>query len=300
MLKVKIYRFVIRLMALILWRKKAPTNLTVKLETIPVDGDSIGVRIYTPQGSGPFPMILYFHGGGFVIGDTKSYDPMCRDLCAKSQHIVISVDYRLAPEHPFPAAPLDCMASLKWTTDNSKRLNGIKEQIITAGDSAGGNLATVVALQSREKFPGLIKGQLLIYPVTHHYSYNTVSYNEKGKGYGLTRDMMIWFWDLYYRDNDLVQAGKFEHELATPLALDDLSNLPPALIITAENDPLRDEGIEYAERLSEQGIKVQHTLYSGAEHGFIGSLGPSAEHDKGMQEIAHWLNNLPQVETIKS
>lgn len=249
-LKVKLYRFAVHLVGLYFWRKKLPSNLKIVTRSISGKDEPINIRIYTPDTDGPFPIILFFHGGGFVIGDLDSHDPICRDLCVKSNHIVIAVDYRLAPEHPFPAAVQDCLDALGWTVENSENINGMKNRIVTAGDSAGGNLATVVALQARTLFPGLLKGQILLYPTTHHYSYGTQSYQEKGKGYGLSSAMMVWFWDLYYQNSKALAPGQVEHELATPLAVDDLSELPPALIIIAENDPLRDEAVAYAERLT--------------------------------------------------
>lgn len=276
-----------------------PQNLDINDKTIPVEGASIRLRLYSPRDEEPLPVIVFFHGGGFVIGDIEAYDGFVRDLCIKSKYIIVSVEYRLAPENPFPSAPKDCLAALQWVLDNIDAINGNKDEIYLAGDSAGGNLAAVTALNAREHWPGRIKGQILIYPVIDHYDPGTNSYRENAKGQGLTQDMMIWFWDQYYANSPLINGGETQHPLSTPLSVEDLSQLPNTLVITAEKDPLRDEGIAYAQRLVDQGVQVQHTLYKGLQHGFIGIAGPTPEHDLGMAEIVKWLDenakNLPTV-----
>jgi acetyl esterase len=291
-IKVKFMRSLFRLLTGFAWRGAVPKNVLVQTRSIRLGDATRRVRIYTPRGSGPFPVIAYFHGGGFVIGSIETYDAMCRDLCVSSDAIVVAVDYRLAPEHPFPQAALDCYAALEWIVKNAGSFGGMGKQVIVAGDSAGGNLATVSALQARTKLPGAIKGQILLYPVTDHYDPPTESYNENARGHRLTRSQMIWFWDLYLRRSAWLSDGQTRHELATPLTVEDLSGLPPALVITAEKDPLRDEGIAYARRMAEQGVLVQHRLYRDAEHGFIGLAGPTAQHREAMTEITTWLDQL--------
>ncbi|MEM9257306.1 MAG: alpha/beta hydrolase [Pseudomonadota bacterium] len=280
-----------RALSFLVWRRKAPDNLQVVDQTIPVRDGQIAVRMYTPDLQGPFPTIVYFHGGGFVLGSLETVDGACRDLCSSSGHGVISVDYRLAPEAPFPAAPNDCLDALNWVHHNAQSLAVDASRLYVAGDSAGGNLAAVTALQMRDSNPELIRGQILLYPVTHHYSYNTPSYSENAKGQGLTRNMMVWFWDLYYGGSAALADGQWTHPLSTPLAVDNLADLPPALVLTAELDPLRDEGVEYAERLSSCGVPVQHTLYACAQHGFIGTMGPTETHRRGIKEIVRWLDS---------
>jgi len=210
--------------------------------------------------------------------------------------MVVSVDYRRAPEFPFPTAPNDCITALEWVLKNIGRLEGDISRIFVAGDSAGGNLAAVLALQARTKFPGLIKGQVLIYPVTDHYSSDSnqgesCSYSKNKKGRVLTKGLMIWFWDLYYKNSQLLKLGQTQHELSTPLNVYDLSDLPPALILIADRDPLKDEAFAYAEKLMANGTKVQHTLYKGTQHGFMGGFGPTRNYEKGCLEIVAWLDS---------
>lgn len=289
MLKAKFLRFVMSLAIPLMWRGKAPQNMAVSNRRIPVRGGEIGVRLYTPESAGPHPVIVYFHGGGFVIGNLETVDAACRDLVANTGHVVVSVDYRLAPEHPFPAAAHDCIDAVQWVAGNAATISVDAGRLYVAGDSAGGNLAAVSALALRAEHPGVIKGQILLYPVTHHYSYGAPSYEEKAKGYGLTRDMMVWFWDTYYKDATELPGGQLTHPLSTPLT-EDLSGLPPALVLTAEHDPLRDEGADYAKRMADAGVAVQYTLYDNARHGFVGTLGPTSDHTKGIAEIAAWLS----------
>ncbi len=296
-LKIIVMRFGVRLIAGICWWKKSPQNVTIETKCIPVSGGEIRARIYTPLGYGPFPVIVYYHGGGFVIGDLDSHDPLCRDLCVKADRIIVSIEYRLAPENPFPCAPNDCIAALEWVTTHIENLKGNRDAIFVAGDSAGGNLAAVTAIQARDRFPGLLKGQILLYPVTHHYQNVTASYIENAKGQGLTRNLMIWFWDQYLPADALLNMAESHQALATPLAVANLTNLPPTLLITAEKDPLRDEGVDFAHRLSEQGVKVQHTQYKGLQHGFIGTLGPNESHNQGIAEIVAWLEKLSHIKT---
>lgn len=289
MFKVKLYRYMIRMMTFALWRRLAPRNLQVVNRAIRIRDAEIGARIYTPESPGPHPVIIYYHGGGFVLGDLDTVDGICRAIAASSDHTVVSVDYRLAPESPFPAAAHDAIDAVQWVREHAGELEIDIDRLYVAGDSAGGNLAAVVALHMKDIEPRLIKGQILIYPVTHHYSYGTPSYTEKARGAGLTRNMMVWFWDLYYKGNQLLPEGEVTHPLSTPLAAEQLAGVPPALVLTAEHDPLRDEGILYAEKMAAAGSQVQHTLYDEAQHGFIGSMGPTADHKEGIQEISQWL-----------
>jgi acetyl esterase len=212
--------------------------------TLPDPAGEIPVRIYTPEGTGPFPFLLYFHGGGWVIGSLETHDVACRALTNAAHCVTISVDYRLAPEYPFPAAPEDCYAALQWTAENAATLNGDANRVAVGGDSAGGNLAAVVALMARDRKGPALVYQLLIYPVTNYHTPGTPSYVENADGYFLTRDSMIWFWNYYITDEKMAK-----HPYVSPLQAENLSNLPPAMVITAEFDPLRDEGELYAEKL---------------------------------------------------
>lgn len=270
------------------WRKHKAEHISSEDKCIPVNGANITVRIYTPPGDALQPTIVYYHGGGFVIGSLNAYDGCCSDLADKTGYKVVSVDYRLAPEHRFPAAAEDAIAAFEWVHNNAASLNADAEKLYVCGDSAGGNLAAVVTLAMRDKGSDAVKGQVLIYPVTEHYSGGRESYISKGKGYALTSAQMRWFWDSYLSDSPALENGQTEHPLATPSSHSDHSNLPPAFVLTAENDPLHDEGVAYAEQLRAAGCQVQHTDYPGYAHGFIGVLGPKEEHQKGMGDIAAW------------
>lgn len=235
--------------------------------TIPGPGGPIPIRIYTPGGSGPFPILVHFHGGGWVLGDLETYDAICRKLTNAANCAVVSVDYRLAPEHKFPAAPDDCYAAVKWVADNANTFNGDASRLAVGGDSAGAGLSAVVAQQARDKGGPAICHQLLIYPVTE-YGSGTASYRENADGYLLTRKLMAWFWDHYLQNEADGRSAS-----ASPLRARDLRGLPPALVITAEFDPLRDEGEAYATRLRDAGVAVTLTRYDGMIHGFFGLSG---------------------------
>jgi acetyl esterase len=241
------------------------------------DGYKIPVRIYTPAGTAPFPLLVFFHGGGWVLGDIESHDGTSRELANKAGCIVVSVDYRLAPEHKFPAAPEDCYAATKWVALNAASFGGDPTRIAVGGDSAGGNLAAAVAQMAADRgAPGLVH-QLLIYPVTN-YAFDTPSYRANGEGYLLTQDLMQWFWKQYLPTDE---DGK--NAYASPLQARELRRVAPAFVITAEFDPLRDEGEAYAARLKEAGVPVEAKRYDGAIHGFF-NLGHII--DQGKQVMA--------------
>ena len=250
---------------------------------LPGPGSDIPVRIYTPSGKGPLPVLLYFHGGGWVLGDIESSDPLCRALANASGCIVISVDYRLAPEHPFPAAVDDAYYATQWAAANAADFSGDPSRIAVSGDSAGGNLAAVVSQIARDRGEPTIKFQLLIYPATDA-ACNTPSHSENADDYFLTKNAMRWFWN-HYVQNDADR----KHPHASPLRADDLSGLPPALVITAEFDPLRDEGEQYAERMRTVGTAVQLTRYDGMIHGFIAMSGVIDQGKKAIQQSAEAL-----------
>jgi acetyl esterase len=230
---------------------------------VPVAGGEITVRAYSPGGRGPHPALVYYHGGGWVIGDLYTHDGICRSLANAARCAVLSVDYRLAPEWKYPVAADDSYAALEWAVANAARLEIDPRRIAVGGDSAGGNLATVVALMARERSGPALVHQVLIYPVTDH-DLNTRSYVENATGYVLTREGMRWFWN-HYLGRDA--QGREPH--ASPLRASSLAGLPPALVITAEYDPLRDEGEAYAARLRDAGVPVTLTRYPGMFHGFI-------------------------------
>jgi len=241
---------------------------------ISVGDTEIKVRIYTPEGSGPFPLFIYYHGGGWVIGDLETADPSCRMIANTTGSVVVSVDYRLSPEYKYPVPFNDSYEALKWAHENAVDLNGDASNIIVGGDSAGGNLSAAVALRSRDENGPKIAAQILIYPVTD-MTYNTPSYHQFQKGFGLDKNLMIWFTDHYIRDEQDKNDG-----YAAPLRAKNLNDLPPAFIITAENDVLRDEGNAYAKRLKEAGVKVDTFLEEGLVHGYFTNMAVFQERIK--------------------
>jgi acetyl esterase len=243
-------------------------------------GGDLPIRIYVPFGKGPFPVVMYFHGGGWVIGGIESSDGLCRMLANSSGCIVVSVDYRLAPEHRFPAAVDDAFAATLWAAENASSFGGDPSRIAVSGDSAGGNLAAVVAQNARDRGNPAIQFQLLIYPVTDG-ACNTPSYSENAEGYFLTRDGMQWFWNHY-----VPNKADRSRPSASPLRASNFANLPPALVITAEYDPLRDEGERYAEQLRAAGTPVQLTRYSGMIHGFFTMSGLLDQGKTAMRQTA--------------
>jgi acetyl esterase len=235
---------------------------SVEDREIPGPGGPIPVRIFTPEGGQPTGVLLFFHGGGWVIGDLDSHDETGRQFCAGSGAVVVSVDYRLAPEAPFPAGLEDCYAATAWAADHAEALGAAGGKIAVSGDSAGGNLAAAVSLLARERGGPAISHQLLIYPVTDS-DFDRASYLANADGYFLTRDMMRWFWAQY-----LPEGADRRAPLAAPLHAD-LRDLPPATVITAGFDPLRDEGIAFAEALDTAGVPVEQREFEGMIHGFI-------------------------------
>jgi len=229
--------------------------------TIPGPNGDIPVRIYRPEGDGPFPVVVFFHGGGFVIGSITSHDATCRSLCQKAGAVVVSVEYRLAPEYPFPAAPEDCYAATSWVSEHAVELGVNSSRLAVVGDSAGANLAAVVCLMAKERGGPPIAFQALVYPVTDHV--DTESRTENAEGYLLTTAAMDWFIGHYADDETR------KNPWCAPLRALDLSGLPPALVITAEFDPLRDEGEAYGQRLQDAGVPVTISRYDGMVHGFF-------------------------------
>jgi acetyl esterase len=229
---------------------------------VTIPGGDIPVRIYIPIGEGPFPVVSFFHGGGFVIMSIDTHDEICRELCARSGAIVMSVGYRLAPEHPYPAGPEDCVTATKWMIENAGQYKGIGEKMAVAGDSAGGYMAAYVAQKLSAE--GIrLEAQFLAYPVTDHYSGHHASWEENKEGFGLTAEVMKWFWDNYVTD-----PSNFDE--ASPLRAQRFAGLPPALIMTCYYDPLRDEGDAYADKLKEAGVPTVYKNYKNV-HGFLGA-----------------------------
>jgi len=245
----------------------------------PGPAGDIALRVYTPAGPTPQPVVVFYHGGGWVIGSIDSHDATARALANRSGCTVVSVEYRLAPEHKFPAAAEDSYAATVWVAEHAAECGGDPTRLAVAGDSAGGNLAAVVALLARERGGPRIAFQLLVYPVTD-CNYDTGSYTANAEGYFLTKASMVWFWDHY-----LSSAADAANPVASPLRAESLAGLPPALVITAEFDPLRDEGEAYAKRLEAAGVPVVCTRYDGVIHGFFG-MGDALDKARAAQQQA--------------
>jgi acetyl esterase len=246
---------------------QAPAPVAMESRAIPGPAGTLPVRIYRPQGEAK-GIALYLHGGGFALGDLESYHSVCSRLCQSSGCIVVAVDYRLAPEAPFPAAVDDSYAALEWTAANAVELAGKPLALAVVGDSAGANLAAVLALLSRDRKGPAIAFQALVYPVTAAAPGQFPSYDKFGTGYTLTRRSTEHFNQLYFGPSAV--APDFR---GAPLLAASLTGLPPALVQIAGYDPLRDEGIAYAERMMADGVDVSLVDYPGLAHGFINMTG---------------------------
>jgi acetyl esterase len=240
----------------------------------------LSVRLYHPFNRPSLPLIVYFHGGGFVFGDLDGHDPTCRALAHASGCVVASVAYRLAPETRFPGPLEDCYAALSFLAQQGDRLNCDTTRIAVAGDSAGGNLAAAVTLLARDRKGPELRYQALLYPVTDA-ACDTQSFHDLAQGYLLSRDMMRWFWECY-----LDKPGDADNPLASPLRAANLAGLPPATVVTAEYDPLRDEGEAYAARLISAGVAVVSRRYLGMIHGFASMPSITPVAARAMHDIA--------------
>ncbi len=259
-------------------RPAGPEVAAVENRSIPGPNGDVPVRIYTPEGSGPFPILAWYHGGGWVIGDLESADGTARHLCKGAGAVVVSVDYRLAPETKFPGPAEDCYAATVWAANNAASLNADASRLAVGGDSAGGNLAAAISLMSADRGGPEIAHQLLVYPVTER-NYDTPSYSQNAEGFLLARDAMIWYWDAYLAD-----AADASNPYAAPMKAENLAGQPSALVITAEFDPLRDEGEAYGRRLQEAGVPTTISRYDGMIHGFFGMVGIMDKSGQVMEE----------------
>lgn len=242
--------------------------------------NEVPVRIYTPAGTGPFPILIWCHGGGMVVGDLDTADATARHLTVQAGCVTVSVDYRLAPETKFPGACDDCYTAAVWASENAAGIQGDASRMAVGGDSAGGNLAAVLAQMARDRANPSLAFQLLVYPMTA-LDFETASYRDNADGYLLTRDSMKWYWEQYLGSED-----DAEHAYAVPSAARSFRELPPALVITAEFDPLRDEGEAYAKKLEAAGVSTTCTRYDGMIHGFFGMAGTVDKSDQAIEEAA--------------
>jgi len=258
----------------------ANRTLPIAIDDHVIDGPSrtLSVRVYR-ESEAPGPALLFMHGGGFVLGDLDTHDGLCRELCYRAQCTVVAVDYGLAPEHPFPMAIDDALLACQWL----REWDAIDQQsIAVGGDSAGAALAAALALQIRESGAGRLCGQLLIYPTLEPPRRDFPSYREMAEGYGLSLDGLLWFWEQYLQ-------GQPVSTLAAPALADDHAGLPPALVMTAQYDVLRDEGEHYAELLKRAGNRVELKRYEGMTHGFLAFSHLIDEADQALEDAAYWL-----------
>ena len=251
---------------------------------IPGPAGALPLRVYAPNGAGPHPLMVYFHGSGFVLHDLDTHDDLCRRLCAGAACVVVSVDYRLAPEHKFPAAPDDCLAATRWAAAHAESLGADPARMVVGGDSAGACLAAVTALRARDEGGPALRGQLLFYPVTGYPSPAPASYATYGAGYGLSSEAMHWFWQHYLADLSLAL-----HAHASPLRMDSAHGMPPACVLVAEYDVLRDEGEAYARRMGAAGSATLSRCYAGMNHGFLKYAGRLAGADAALADACAWL-----------
>ncbi|RMD86974.1 MAG: alpha/beta hydrolase, partial [Alphaproteobacteria bacterium] len=248
----------------------------------------IPARIFWPEDppAGPLPLVVFFHGGGFVIGSSRVYARVTGHLANAAAAVVASIDYRLAPEHPFPAAVEDAAAATRWAAATAADLGADPARLVVAGDSAGGNLAAVTALHARDAGGPPLAGQVLIYPVTDMASVRP-SFEAFGEGLFLERETMRWFAEAYIPDANLRSDWR-----VSPLRAPDHRDLPPAYVLTAGLDPLRDEGEAYAEKLRQAGVAVVHRRWEGLIHGFLNMGGVVPEARAALAEIADWIRDL--------
>jgi len=257
---------------------------------IPAPHGSIPARLYTPKTlrktNGLAPCLVFFHGGGWVIGNLETHDVVCRKLAHEGELKVLSVDYRLAPEHRFPAAVDDAIISTKWAADNARQLGIDASRLIAGGDSAGGNMAAVVAIAARDGSVPKLAGQLLIYPSTD-FSRKHASHKDPTTSILLTHSVITWFMENYMGDNTDVDDWR-----CSPARVKSLAGLPPAYVLTAGGDPLCDEGTEYAARLKEAGVPVVDRHFPGQFHGFFTMGKLLNQANVAATEIATWLKGL--------
>jgi acetyl esterase len=288
-LKVAGFRAYYRIISALTWRGHVPPGPFVDLRIPVTEAATIKARLYNNALGANKPLIVYLHGGGWVIGDIKTHHPFCQALSAATGCSVIALDYRLAPEHVFPAAQDDCLAATQWIARHAAQLGTCDGRLVIAGDSAGGHLATCTCLEIDPETRKSICGQVLIYPVTEHYTAGFASYVERARGQTLTAGVMHWFWDTYLGG---LSPNDASVQRAFPLRASGLASLPPALLVTAEKDPLRDEGKAYAEALEQAGVAIAYAHFRTAEHGFACSEGPHADFRDLMQRLTTWLAKL--------
>src|ERR687889_2235617 len=252
----------------------------VEDKTLDTVAGPVKARVFTPENNGPLPIMMYFHGGGYVKGGVGEPDAFCRRLAKTTRNVVVSVDYRLAPENPYPAALDDAHSSTLWAYEHAEALGGTQERFTVCGESAGGNLATVVCLMARSSEDVRIAHQILLQPVVD-FTLSFPSIDMSASECLVPREDLAWYYEEYYGTD--ADTRDFR---VSPIFADDLTGLPPALIITAEHDTLRDEAKAYADRLKSSGVRVQYSCYDGMVHGFLQMAGLVDEAQEAIDEIS--------------
>ena len=275
-----------RALAMLPYRSQTRRTAVAEVHNLAIPGPAgpLPVRVYRPFGNAPRPVLVFFHGSGFVVLGLDSHDDLCRRLCVGADCVVVSVDYRLAPEHKFPAAPDDCLAATHWAADHAAQWGGDGSLLALAGDSAGACLAAVTAMRLRDAGGPAVGAQLLFYPVTNHPSPPPASFAAYGSGYGLTAEGMCWFWEQY-----LSSPADAADPLASPLRMRSFAGLPPARVVVAEYDVLRDEGEAFAARLADAGVPVVARRALGMNHGFLKHADAIPEVATAIREACEWL-----------
>lgn len=268
------------------YKKEIPI-LRVEDKEISMNNQSIPIRIYSNTKEANLPILVYYHGGGWVVGDLETHDGICRLLAKSAKVLVASIDYRLAPEHPYPIPLEDSYNALLWMAEHGQSIGGNPQKIAVGGDSAGGNLAAAVALKARDENGPTISYQALIYPVADLSKLTTISYENFKEGFFLTRDMMAQYINYY-----TPEASSRKEGYASPLLTESVEGLPPALVITAGFDPLRDEGEQYGERLKAADIPTTITRYKGTIHGFFGLEALGKPGVVAIQEVGDKLTSV--------
>jgi acetyl esterase len=284
-LKVGFYRRFYRFSAWQAWRAPNVHAQPGGLE-LPTSAGPVRAHLYRGKEAANRPLVIYFHGGGWVIGDLQTHHAYCCALCEASGATIIAVDYRLAPEHPFPAAQDDCLAAASAIAERLSDFGPDNGGIVLAGDSAGGQLSLCTALEAEGKLKQRLVGMLLTYPVADHYTRPSPSYEDCATGQALTRDLMRWFWDSYLNDANPAAAST---QRAFPIRSSNLGCLPPAILCTAGKDPLRDEGMAMGEALRNAGVDVEQAHYPDSEHGFACSMGPTEDYRDWLSRCAEWI-----------
>jgi acetyl esterase len=261
--------------------------------TIPGPGGELPLRVYRPASARPLPALLYFFGGGWVLGTIDTADGVSRSLANSSGALVAVVGYRLAPEHPFPAAVEDCYAAVRWVAGHAEEIGADPARLVVGGDSAGGNLAAAVALRARAGGPALA-GQLLVYPNTDQLA-DDRSMRAADDPFLFNRHSVAW-----YRRHYLANPGDAADPLASPLRAESLAGLPPALVITAEYDPLRDQGEAYAHRLADAGVQVELSRYPGMAHGFFTMAGTVDASRAAIQQASSFVRTRAGLEGVST